>query len=707
MDLFISFYSNTISKITCNKPIILSKLGISSDGHILNILGTTSSKIIMEYSIENNLKIITLYSTSLLSSFLEERKTEESSESSETINQSDQYPLISNSDYLLRGNDLCMQLIFEEMKTFERKEEEVQPDIMKNLDKKSEREEMSEYSDDFFDDSIEDGDLLDDLGFDEPAKEVESSPQNANDTEFDFGQFVDERQITEQNTPQNDQNSVNLQTNKPKSNKPETEKIDNWSKLVRLEKMLKASKSEWMVLKSNSIEGKAFKLGEGDSFYGAISKEFISIYDEYGRMILEINKKKLTDFETYENDIEKEYLFPLGRGLFGWQHNQTKVIVFQITQNQKDNRREVTFSLCPIHLYKPQIHINALTQEDLKKCIIQSIWKQGRLIQLIRPLQQKNILIQWNPNRPENIISNFNLVDMTSNIKSTATLQVRDIDQEIETSILSDSSQKSSKENEQTLSILREVSQKIIWTNLEHLFDLNLLQFMARQEEKESLLILMIHGLEGRGQQPHKLIPDDSKIKFEMDKISLLFGQIPSFLKEDIKATDDSSNQLLQILASFESKLLQKTPLGLLQSQAPLAEETLSDSFQSKLRKVFGLILKKRLPIIEQITEGNQMENVIGMQFQGRISKVCSNSKFASKENYSKYNCSSMVAFFNFWRIFLFVENEELVLDEFAKVFMSSIFAKLIKHEKFQLEKHFRSILDFLDDSGKGKEIFD
>lgn len=289
---------------------------------------------------------------------------------------------------------------------------------------------------------------------------------------------------------------------------------------------------------------------------------------------------------------------------------------------------------------------------------------------------------------------------MTSNIKSTNTLQIKEIDNEIETSILSDSSQKSVHEEEEVVRpILRVVNQKMIWTSLENLFDLNLLQFMGRQGDVESLLVLMIRGLEGRSQHTHKLIPDDSKVKFEMEKISLLFGEMPTFLQETTAPSEDH-NPLLHILTSFESKLHQKTPLGLLHSEITNPKEPLSDCFQTKLRRVFGLILKKRLPIIEQISEGNQVGHVVETRLQGRISKVYSNSNAAFGQSFSKYDCSSMIGFFNFWRIYLFVENEELVLDDFAKIFMSSIFANLVKHEKFQLEKHFKTVLEFFEGSG-------
>lgn len=250
------------------------------------------------------------------------------------------------------------------------------------------------------------------------------------------------------------------------------------------------------------------------------------------------------------------------------------------------------------------------------------------------------------------------------------------------------------------------IKQNKVISDLNSLFDSHLLRVSATQDRPAILVVLMVKGLVGAQESDSKLLPDDSAIRHEMEKVSLLFGDLPSYLQNPEETQIDPDESAKRVLDYYQQKTIRKSSFQLLKT-AGLAEGDSglkelgpkSHSLQSKLKRLFGLILRNKGKSIEGLLRQESISKLGATRSAKRVSSLFATQTW---DHNRQNDCSSesFLTYFNFWRIQLFINNNHPVLDECGKFFLSSVMERLVETDHDQLEKQLQAVFEGVGTAG-------
>lgn len=300
------------------KPIKFANLELCGESRLVRVKRHLSQVTMLEFEEKNGVRVLGLMQTDGLRSLL--GGGDSAGESGEPPLRERPvgpglYPFISNSSFLLERNHIFFQklvLDLEKEKNQEKntKEAEENSERQKEDDKKAAQDEFSEFSDDFFGSSDDDGDLLDDLSLagpaDKPVQTETTGDTTAAHDEFDFGQFVDERQLQVTEKEREKEDETNDKTEAESTPKIDSLFEDNIKVLEEVLDQLEKEGTEWVLVENNFIGGRVFRFEEGAVGYGSIDKERIWFFSQGGHLMLQVDKKEISDAQVYVPDDKGE-----------------------------------------------------------------------------------------------------------------------------------------------------------------------------------------------------------------------------------------------------------------------------------------------------------------------------------------------------------------------------------------------------------------
>lgn len=183
-----------------------------------------------------------------------------------------------------------------------------------------------------------------------------------------------------------------------------------------------------------------------------------------------------------------------------------------------------------------------------------------------------------------------------------------------------------------------------------------------------ALALQMLCGTDSGSSGSSKLLPDDSEIKFELEKLDLLIGNWPASWKRLLGLTETEAK---------DSKPLELTENDIWRVYKNKTETNLS--FQNS-----GIFAAEKNQTLNLTTE-NLKNKIIG-DLIGRFCKISSRKS----ENFSKSLPKSVIqeffAAFSFVRSKILIESFGKDLDAFGKLFFEKFFSKKLAKQGFSSE---------------------